>query len=163
MRKIMNAEVLAQSMKLRQMGAQVTTINSKMCYVHFDVSGFQLEYVYNVNAKGNYFLERIKPYPLPLREVDREDAVVDIIDVDLEQFKNAIKSHNINEFIDISRRMSETLAKFEDLYLYYNVPTEETDIILQKLTEINNEIDKTTHIATRLYFKKDPEHLEVEE
>lgn len=163
MRKIISAEVLAQSMKLRQMGADITVINSKMCYVHFDISGFQLEYVYNVNARGNYFLERIKPYPLPLKEFDREDAVVEIIEIDLEQFKNAIKSHNINEFIDISRRMNQTIRKFEDLFLYYNVPAEETEIILQKLNEINAEIEKTTHIANRIYFKKNPDNLELEE
>jgi hypothetical protein len=161
MRKIMNAEILAQSMKLNQLEAQVTTINSKLCYIHFDVSGYQLEYVYNVNDKGNFFLERIKPYPLPLRVVDHEDAVVDIIEVDLEQFKSAIKSQNISTFINISKRMSETLAKFEDLFLYYNVPAEQADFIAQKLTEINNEIDKATHSAERLYFKKDPEHLNV--
>lgn len=163
MRKMINAELDAQSMKLRQLEANVTEINTKMCYVSFDVSGFHLEYVYNINDKGNYFLERIKPYPLALREFDDQEAMVDIIEIDVEQFRNAIKSHNINEFIEISRKLNQTILKFEDLFLYYNVPKESTDFINQKMSEILAEIDKTTRTANRLYFKKDPDNLIVED
>lgn len=159
MRKLMNAEVMQHTMKLQQMGAKVQVINSKMCYVKFDLSGFAVEYSYNVNKKGQYFLERIKPYPLALRVFEREEDVIEIIEIDMEQFKNAIKSHNINSFIDISRVFHETLSRFEDLFLYYNVPVEETDIITKKLKEIDDEIEKTKNIAERLYFRKDPEHL----
>lgn len=163
MRKMINAELEAQSMKLRQLEANVNEINTKMCYVSFDISGFRLEYVYNINDKGNYFLERIKPYPLPLREFDGREAMVDIIEIDVEQFRNVIKSHNINEFIEISRMMNLTIRKFEDLFLYFNVPKETTESISQKLTDIQFEIDKAARTANRLYFKKEPEHLTVED
>lgn len=159
MRRIIDAEVTLQTMKLRQMGAKVQVINSKMCYVKFDLSGFKVEYAYNINKHGNYFLERIAPYPLPLREFDREEAVIDIIEIDLEQFKNAIKSHNIASFITINRKLTQTIKKFEDLFLYYNVPAEENDIIFKKLEEIDAEIEATKKSSTRLYFRKEPENL----
>ncbi|WP_207736355.1 hypothetical protein [Fusibacter ferrireducens] len=159
MRKLMNAEVMEHSMRLRQMGADVQVINSKMCFVVFPLEEFDVAYCYNVNKKGKYFLERIKPYPLALREFDKEQDAIDIIEIDLEQFKNAVKSHNIEAFIEINKRLNETLMKFEDLFLYYNVPKEETNFILERLDQIDDEIKKTKETATRVYFKKNPEHL----
>lgn len=159
MRKLIDAEVTLQTMKLVQMGAKVQVINSKMCYVKFDLSGFKVEYAYNINKHGNYFLERIAPYPLPLREFDREEAVIDIISIDLEQFKNAIKSHNIEDFININRKLTQTIKRFEDLFLYYNVPTEENELIFNKLKEIDDEIELVKSTAQRIYFKKEPENL----
>ena len=99
MRKLINAEVMQHTMKLKQLGGTVEVINSKMCYVKFDLSGFKVSYSYNVNAKGQYFLERIKPYPLALRVFDREEDVIEIIDIDLEQLTSAIKTHHVTEFI----------------------------------------------------------------
>lgn len=159
MRKYVNAEALKHSMKLSQLGGSVTQINGKMCYVRFKVNEIDLEYVYNINTKGQYFLERIKPYPLPLKEFNNEDDVVNIIEIDLEQFTNATHSHNIDAFLSISTKLNETLKRFEDLYLYYNVPEVETKIILEKIEEIQSEISKTKETCERVYFKKDPEFL----
>lgn len=159
MRRLINAEVMQHTMRLKQLGGTVEVINSKMCYVKFDVSGFKVSYSYNVNSKGQYYLERIKPYPLALRVFDREEDVIEIIEIDLEQFKSAIKSHNVNAFIDISRTLHDTLRRFEDLFLYYNVPHEEVEIIIKKLQEIDDEIIKTKDTADRLYFRKEPENL----
>ena len=78
MRKYVNAEVMQHTMKLQQMGAKVNVVNSKLCYVRFDLSGFIVSYSYNVNSKGKYFLERIKPYPLPLKVFDKEEDVIEI-------------------------------------------------------------------------------------
>jgi hypothetical protein len=159
MRKILNAEIMQQTLKLQQMGAKVKVINSKLCYVSFDISGFTIQYVYNVNSKGNYFLERIKPYPLPLKEFEDEQDVIDIIEVDVEQFKNALKSHNIDHFIDVSRSLNQTMKKFEDLFLYYNIPNEDVKNILDKIHTFEEELDKMKETSERLYFKKDPENL----
>ncbi len=158
-KRLLDAEVTLQAMKLRQMGGDVTVINSKMCYVKFDVAGIKVSYAYNVNKKGRYFLERIAPYPLPLKEFEREETLVDIIGVDLEQFKNAVQSDNISTFIDISRKLHSIMEKFEDLFLYYNVPAEENEVIFQKLTEIEEEIEQTKQTATRVYYGKDPDSL----
>ena len=159
MKKFVDAEVMQHSFKLQQMGAKVNVINSKLCYVRFDVSGFKIEYVYNVNAKGKYFLERIKPYPLALKEFEREEDVVQIIEIDLNQFKSAIKSHNINSFIDISRKLNKTLKKFEDLFLYYNVPAGEIETLINNLNKFDDNIEGIREKSTRIFFDKDPENL----
>ncbi len=159
MKKLLEAELKLQAIKLRQMGGNVTVINSKMCYVKFDVSGVKVSYAYNVNKKGRYFLERIQPYPLPFKEYDREETIVEMIRIDLEQFKNAVKSDNINSFIEINRKLHSIMEKFEDLFLYYNVPAEENKVIFAKLTEIEDEIEQTKQTADRIYYGKDPDSL----
>lgn len=159
MRKLINAEVMQHSMKLQQMGAKVNVVNSKLCYVTFDVCGFAVSYAYNVNAKDKYFLERIKPYPLALKVFDREEDVIEIIRIDLEQFKNAIKSHNINDFIDISRHLSTQLKQFEDLFLYYNIPNEEIKTLIGHLENIDEDIERIKGKAERLCFVKEPDNL----
>lgn len=159
MRKFVNAEAMQHSMKLIQMGAKVQQINSKMCYVTFDIGDVELEYVYNINSKGKYFLERIKPYPLPMKVYEREEDLIEIIDIDVEQFKNAQKSHNIEAFIDINSKLNQTIKKFEDLFLYYNVPEFEAEIIIQKINEIQDEIKKTKADSERVYFRKEPDNI----
>tara|TARA_Y100000588_G_C13665295_1_gene673835 strand:- start:72 stop:554 length:483 start_codon:yes stop_codon:yes gene_type:complete len=159
MRKYLNAEIMQQSMKLKQMGADVTVINSKLCYIAFDLSGFKVSYVYNVNKKNKYFLERIKPYPLPLREFDNEDDVIDIINIDLDQFRNAIKSHNIESFITIARKLDSVFHKFEDLFLYYNLPEDETKRLYDEILEMEKDIERIKESSERICYDKDPEYL----
>lgn len=159
MRQLVNAEATQHSMKLVQMGAEVQQINSKMYYVVFELTHVTLEYVYNINSKKKYFLERIKPYPLPMRQFDTEDDLLDIIEIDVEQFKNAEHSHNIDAFITINKKLNDTIKRFEDVFLYYNVPEIETEIILGKIAEIDQEIEKTIEQSERVYFGKEPDNL----
>lgn len=159
MRRYIEADAMGQAMKLMQLGAKVTKINSKTVYVQFELDGLQLEYVYNLNSKGKYFLERIKPYPLPLNLCEAETDIVDIIEIDVEQFSKAVKSHNIDSFIEINLKLNELLKKFEDLFLYYNVPSEEFAIIHSKLEEVRKEIEYTKNNSKRLYYRKDPNNL----
>lgn len=159
MRKLMNAEIMQHDIKLRQMGADVYVINSKMCFVIFMIGKYEIAYVYNINNKGRYFLERVKPYPLALREFEKEDDVIDIIEIDLEQFKNASNSHNIDAFIEINKDFNLSLRRFEDLFLYYNVPRESVEQIRDHLEKIDGIIDQTRMKAERLYFKKNPDNL----
>jgi len=141
------------------MGGKVEQINSKMCYVQFKVGCTEVEYVYNINSKNKYFLERIKPYPLPLRVFDNEDDVIDLIKIDIRQFENACKSKNIESFIKINNELNKTIKKFEDLFLYYNVPKIESIIIMSKIKEIQDEILKTQNSSERVFFEKEPENL----
>lgn len=159
MRKYINAEAMQHSMKLIQMGAKVNQVNSKMCYVVFEVGKLELEYVYNINGKGQYFLERIKPYPLPMKVYEREEDLIDIIEIDVEQFKNAVHSHNIDEFICINSKLNETIKKFEDLFLYYNVAEIEAKNIVSKINEIQSIIKDTKDASERVYFRKDPDNI----
>jgi len=156
---MISTEAIQHSMKLTQMGASVKQINGKLCYVSFDLGYITLEYAYNINSKGKYFLERIKPYPLPIKAYDNEDDVINIIEIDVEQFKNAVNSSHVSEFIEISNRLHETIKKFEDLFLYYNVPAEQVKLLLEEVEEMNNTIMDTKANSKRVYTKKEPESL----
>ncbi|MDF2521020.1 MAG: hypothetical protein K0R84_1648 [Clostridia bacterium] len=155
----LNVEASQHEMKLIQMGAAVEQVNSKTCYVRFVIDNIPVEYVYNINKKNKYFLERIKPYPLPLKTFENEADIVDIIYIDIKQFKNAVKSRNIDSFVGINKELNYTIKKFEDLFLYYNVPSLETEKIMNKIKEINDIIINTKETSERLFFEKEPEHL----
>lgn len=159
MQKYVIADAMEQEMRLRQLGGKVNQVNGKMCYITFDIAGLQVEYVYNLNSKGHYFLERIKPYPMPVKVYEDESKIVEIIDIDLEQFRAASKSHNMEKFIALGNKFNETAKRFEDLFLYYNVPAETLDALFNKLVESNDIIDACKETASRIYFKKEPDNL----
>ncbi|MTI47617.1 hypothetical protein [Sporosalibacterium faouarense] len=160
MRRFMGAEIDKQKFLLKQMGAQVEVINSFMCYVTFNVKNTEIAYCYNVNKKGDYFLERIKPYPEVAGTFKSEEDVINIIYTDIEQFKNATESHDFSLFIDINKKVSKSVREFEDLYLYYNVPHEYTEEIKKKIDEIQKLIKKAKSESKRVYFKTEPKALE---
>lgn len=151
MRSIVNAEVSQHTMKLQQLGAKVNVINSTLCYVNFDVSGFVLQYVYNVNYKGNYFLERTKPYPLALQEFDSERDVVDLIRKDVDKFKNALKCHHIDEFVTMARDINKTFRSFEETFLNYNIPGDKVNKIYKKIQALGLEIEIIQDNAKELF------------
>lgn len=159
MQNYISAEAMEQEMKLVQMGAKVTQINGKLCFVQFKIGGVDVEYVYNLNGKGQFFLERIKPYPLPLRPFDDESKVVEIIDIDLEQFRQAACSTHMPQFIQLGKQFHETAKRFEDLFLYYNVPDKAIMALQDVLIQANEIIDQCKTDSDRLYFRKDPDNL----
>lgn len=156
MRRIINAEVSQHTIKLQQLGAKVDVINSTLCYVNFDIGGFVLQYVYNINKKGNYFLERIKPYPLPLLETKNEKDIVKIIRDDIKKFRNALKSHNIESFIEIGRLINRSLEHFENLFLNYNVPKEKIDKMLLKIQVMDLQIELLQESSSKISFDEKP-------
>lgn len=162
MKRYIGAEASEHEMKLVQMGAKVEQINSKMCYVRFKLDSMNVDYAYNINKKGRYFLERISPYPLPIREYENESDIVKVIDVDIRQFKNAINSKNYETFTSINKELHMTIKAFEDLFLYYNVPTMKAEVIMEKIKEIQNEIHETQKQSERVFFDKDPDYLPAE-
>lgn len=152
MRSLVNSEVSQNTIKLQQMGAKVNVINSTLCYVNFDISGFILQYVYNVNHKGNYFLERTRPYPLAMQELDSEKGIVDLIKTDVEKFKNALKCHHIDSFINIARRINHTFENFEETFLNYNIPAEKVESIFEKIRELESGLEDIRNTAKKLEF-----------
>lgn len=155
----MEMQAEQHEMVLKQMGGEVLQMPSKCCYVRFQVGDFRVAYVYNINKSKRYFLERLKPYPLPLQEYENEEDVIETIKVDLEQFKNAANSKNIDSFIKVNQELNKTAKAFEDLFLYYNVETFHTETILQKIEEIKQEISKTIGDSERVYDKTEPHYL----
>lgn len=158
--RYVNSETNQHTMKLVQMGADVKVISSKLVYVSFMLENdFEVSYVYNVNKKNKYFLERIKPYPLVVNEFDSQEDLVSIIKIDLDQFKNAVNSHNVLSFIKIARSLNHTVKSFEDLFLFYNVSEASINKIHDEIKLVNELIHDTKETSKRVYFKKEPDTL----
>ncbi len=160
----MNKYVLSETnqhvMKLIQMGADVTVVSSQMVYVSFDITeDVTVSYVYNINKKNKYFLERIRPYPLPVKTYDSAEDICNIIKIDIEQFKIAAKSHNVQAFIKTNQAFHDIIMKFEDLFLYYNIKPEVFKQLKMDIEDIEKTIDEATGTATRVYFGKEPDNL----
>ncbi len=160
MNKYTVSEANQHKMKLVQMGADVHMVNGKMVYVNFKLnSDIEISYSYNINHHNKYFLERITPYPLSIKEFDCADDVVEVIKIDHLQYLNAIKSHNIDRFISVNKDLHKTIKSFEDLYLYYNIPCEYIIKIQEHIGEINAIVTEVKEHADRVFFDKEPENL----
>lgn len=160
MKGMLNTEALAETMKLREMGARIQTVNGRMCYVKFEVEGVPIEYAYSINPSGRYHLVRVKPYPLPLREFTREEKLIEIIEIDMDQFRNAIRTLNsIHPFIEASKDFHRIFQRFEDLYLYFDITEETLKAVHDKLEEIDILVKEAADRSTRIYHRKEPDTL----
>lgn len=160
MDKYVNSEVNQHLMKLIQLGANVQVVSGKMIYVKFLISDdVEVAYVYHINKNNKYFLERIKPYPLPLREFNSANDVINIINIDYNQYKNAANSKKIKDFVHINRDLHNTIKSFEDLFLYYNIPTDCVTKLEKNLEEIKATIKTASTESNRIFFDKDPDNL----
>jgi hypothetical protein len=160
MNKYIKSEVTQHIMKLLQLGANVQVVDGKMVYVKYLITPtFEVSYVYHVNKHKKYFLERIKPYPLPIKEFDTVNDVIDIIKIDIEQYTNAINCSKTKKVIEINSKLHQSIKCFEDLFLYYNIEDETIDKIEKSLDEINNQIKEASKKSKRVYFKKEPDNL----
>lgn len=146
--------------ELRSLGARVLDIQGIMFYVKFKINGFKISYIYHLNPDNTYFLERVKPYSMVVGDFKLEEDIVDVIKVDIDQFKNAMQSNNFTKFIGVDNNISKMVRIFEDLYLYYNINSED-------ITRINSEIKQLLHTirdikshSERVYFQKDPDVLD---
>lgn len=160
MNKYVNTETTFHSMKLLQLGANVEIISGKMVYVEFKLKNdIHVSYVYHINKNDKYFLDRIKPYPLPIKEVEQANDVINLIKIDLEQFKNAVNSNNIRAFIDTNKELHQTMKSLEDLFLYYNVDETYIDEINEQIKSVKESIKAQAKVSQRVYNRKDPDNL----
>jgi len=160
MGKYVNSEATFHLMNLLQLGADVHVVSGKMVYVQFNLeNGSEVAYVYHINKNEKYFLERIKPYPLPIKELESPLEVINLIKIALEQQNIAKESHNMQEFIDVNLKLYNTMKSFEDLFLYYNVPKELMDDIDQAMDDIQAKINDSDKKCKRIYFEKEPDNL----
>lgn len=158
--KYAHSELTQHTMVLKLMGADISTISSEMVYVSFKITDeIEVSYVYNVNRKDKYFLERIKPYPVVVKEFQTAKEVIDLIKLDVEQFRNAVLSHKVSSFIEVNKSLHKSILSFEDLFLYYNVDQEHIDVIQESIDNINAEIKKAAAKSKRVFLKKEPDNL----
>ncbi len=143
--------------ELRQLGAKVISIQGIMFYVKFKIKDTKISYMYHVKTDNTYYLERIKPYFMCIGDYQSEEDVIDIIKIDLEQFRNAMNSKNFNEFIDVDQSITKLVRYFEDLYLYYNVSKDDLGTIKDEVGVILDKIMAIKGRSERVYHKKDPD------
>lgn len=143
--------------ELRQLGAKVISIQGIMFYIKFKIKDTKISYMYHVKTDNTYYLERIKPYFMSIGDYQSEEDVIDIIKIDLEQFKNAMNSKNFNEFIEVDKNIAKLVRYFEDLYLYYNVSKDDLGTIKDEVGFILDKIIEIKDRSKRVYHKKDPE------
>ncbi len=121
--KIISANASIIETRLRLLGAsKIERVSGVLYFVKFILDdGAEVAYAYNLNAKDQYFLHRIKPYPLPEGLFSNEDQVVEFISRDITKFKNAHNSTNFSTFVELGRVMNQVSRDVERLFLNYNV------------------------------------------
>lgn len=137
--------------RLRCLGASdVQKVQGMLYFVSFTDSDTEVSYTYNINAKNKYFLQRIKPYPIPEGIFSDEEQVVEFIKRDLKKFRNAEHSHNFTQFIEVTNMINETTKEIETFFLNYNVDKECLEALSHELGAIHKIIadakKRSTHI-----------------
>ncbi|WP_243109413.1 hypothetical protein [Anaerophilus nitritogenes] len=158
-RKFINVEGNIHKIKLQQLGAKVEVIQGIMYFVQMDIEDTNLKYVYHINDKGDYFIQRRAPYPINLGTYSSHEDVVNIIKHDILQMKNAKRSKKFDKFIDINKTLNEIAQNFEDLYLYYNVSGVQAKKFDEKIEELKKLIKETKDQSKRVYFEKEPDSI----
>ncbi|MGL5327789.1 MAG: hypothetical protein ACRDD7_00880 [Peptostreptococcaceae bacterium] len=122
--------------RLRHIGAtNIKKINSILYFIEFDIDkDLKISYSYNINSQNKYFLQRIKPYPIPEGIFDKESQVVAFIEKDIKKFINAKNSHNFDLFLNITSELSDICVDIEKLFLNYNIDK-------MDLSKLKNELD----------------------
>ncbi len=143
--------------ELRKIGAHVINVQGIKFYVKYNMDNLNIEYIYHINPDYTYLLERIKPYLLIAGVYATEEDVVEAIKVDIDQFKNAMKSKNFDDFVAIDRDLTDIVRYFEDLYLYYNINREDLTLMKEEINRVVDLIQQIKNRSDRVYYKKDPE------
>ncbi len=134
-------------MMLTQMGAKVKSIHGLICSVRFNIDGTELFYVYNVNAKEQYYLQKVLPYPVGAGEFTKPSEIIEYIKKDIACYKTASKSTIFKEFVSANLELHHTIHKLEDTFMSHNVPHDKMDEIVSKIEQISqliSEIEKTS-------------------
>lgn len=125
--------------RLRCLGADhIQQVQGILYFVTFKEGEHEVSYCYNINAKNKYFLQRIKPYPLPEGLFSDEEQVVEFIKRDLKKFRNAKHSHNFTQFVHVTNLIAETTKEIETFFLNYNVDKECLDELAQELNTVHH-------------------------
>ncbi|WP_026895884.1 hypothetical protein [Clostridiisalibacter paucivorans] len=145
--------------KLRDLGCEVISIQGVMFYVKCPLSELDISYVYHLNPDNTFDLERIKPYFISVGNLTTEKEVVDLISIDIKQFKNAKKSQNFNMFVDADRELANMVKAFEDLFLYYNIDKEDISLIKGEIRGLKELLLKVKSKSKRIFYDKDPDNI----
>ncbi len=155
MRKIHYAHGDAIETRLRHIGAtSIKKINSILYFIEFDIDdNLKVSYTYNINAQNKYFLQRIKPYPIPEGIFDKESQVVAFIEKDIKKFINAKNSHNFNLFLNVTNEISTISVDIENLFLNYNIDKMDLTNLKKELDTILDLFDKCRQKSPKIDIK----------
>lgn len=137
-------------MKLTQIGADVTSLHGIISFIHINVEQTELFYVYNINAKDQYFLQMVKPFRSAAGVFSRAQEMVQYIKDDVRQFKNASHSNVFPEFITVNQDLYESIKDIKDIFMTYNVPKEKMLEIKAKSAEIAGILDDIKRTCSTL-------------
>lgn len=149
---INNAQGDSIEILLRQLGAsKISKVRSYLYFISFELNDdIEVSYTYNINTKNKYYLQRIKPYPLPQGRFADEYKIVEFIKKDLNKFQNAQNSSNFDSFVEISNKSNSITTIIENLFLNYNIEKDDLKIINTQLNSILNSINKAKDNAKKL-------------
>lgn len=136
---------------LRQLGAaKIQKVSGYLYFIKFILDDdFEVMYTYNINAKKQFFLQRIEPYPLPQGAFSDEKKLVTFIKQDLKKFRRCQKTKYFELFLETAINSHTFLNKLNNIYLNNEInDCEDTSEILK---EINNDLEK---ITSKLYELK---------
>lgn len=135
---IISAEQDNIDLMLTQLGANVKSIHGLVCFVKFEIDNTEILYVYNINAKQQFYLQKVLPYPVGAGIFTKPGEIIDYIKKDIAYYKTASKSTVFNDFIDINMELHHIIHNMEETFMHYNVPHEKLHEVEQKLQEINS-------------------------
>lgn len=141
--------------RFKQMGAyDLSNVRSQLHYIIFKIEpDITVSYVYNINIKNQYFLQRISPYPLSEGLFSTQEEIVDFIERDIEKFKNATQSTNFNDFLEILRSVHQLEQNLEHLFLNYNVSKELIQEFSDEISALNETLQKAKSKSTYVLIK----------
>lgn len=140
--------------QLRLLGAKVEKVSGVVYFVRFELEeGLEVAYTYNINTKDKYFLQRIKPYPIPEGLFSDQEQVVAFIKRDIEKFKNARNSSNFQHFVELAQMMNHLAKDMESLFLNYNVEGKHLEQIIKELNEIRKTIVESKASSTHVVLE----------
>ncbi|HEX3020831.1 MAG TPA: hypothetical protein VHP81_00370 [Lachnospiraceae bacterium] len=135
---ILSAEQDNIDMLLTQMGANVKSIHGLVCFVRFNINETEIFYVYNINAKDQYYLQKVLPYPVGAGVFTKPSEIVSYIKKDLSYYKTASKSTIFKDFVGTNLELHKTIHKMEETFLNYNVPHEKMEEVMVMINQIND-------------------------
>ncbi len=138
--------------RLRYIGAtDIRKINGILYFIEFQITdNLQVSYSYNINSKNKYFLQRIKPYPIPEGIFEKELEVVNFIEKDIEKFTNAKNSNNFELFLYLTKELNTICYDVEKLFLNYNIDKLDLELLKFKLDDILSLFEKTKNNSPRI-------------
>jgi len=124
--------------RLRYIGAtEIKKIHGILYFIEFEIDdNLKVSYTYNINSKNKYYLQRIKPYPIPEGVFDKEYEIVSFIEKDIQKFINAKKSNNFDLFLKITDELNTICFDIEELFLNYNIDKMDLDKLKYELDNI---------------------------